>query len=59
MRTLDGDDPDLLCITDVDFSDLERLTKGVERHAEELMDDVPNYTNIQPEVEISEIVGQG
>lgn len=30
--------------------------RGLEEHAEELLADVPNYTDIEPEVQISEVV---
>jgi hypothetical protein len=31
--------------------------KAMERHGAELMGDVPNFTNLTPQVQISEIVG--
>ena len=38
------------------FKSLEDLQKGLAAHGEELMADIPNYTDIQPEIQISEIV---
>ena len=38
------------------FNSLGDLQKGLAAHGEELMDDIPNYTDIQPEIQISEIV---
>ncbi len=59
VRKLDGSDPDYVCITRLDFSGLEELERGLERHTEELRADFANYTNIEPELQVSEIVGRG
>lgn len=56
METLDGQAPGYVCIAHVEFSNLQDLKRGLEAHAEDLMADVPNYTNIEPEVQISEVL---
>ena len=56
LQTMSGDEPDYLCITHVDFENMEGLMKGLEAHADELMADVASYTNIDPEVEVCEVV---
>jgi uncharacterized protein (TIGR02118 family) len=39
------------------FNALDGFQKGMGQHGQEIMGDVPNYTNIQPQVQISEIIG--
>jgi uncharacterized protein (TIGR02118 family) len=39
------------------FNTLGDFQKGMGQHGKELMGDVPNFTNIQPQVQISEIIG--
>ena len=56
VEALDGTRPDYICITRVDFSRIEDLRAGLEQHAEELMSDIPSYTNIEPHVQISEVL---
>ena len=38
------------------FNSLEDFQKGMGAHGQELMADIPNYTNIGPTIQISEIV---
>jgi uncharacterized protein (TIGR02118 family) len=38
------------------FNAIEDFQKGMAAHGKELMDDIPNYTNIPPTIQISEIV---
>ncbi len=58
-RTLDGLNPEFICITHVDFSSRRDLNRGLAAHGKELEADVSNYTNVEPGIEISEIVGPG
>ena len=39
------------------FNSTDELQKAVAAHGKELFADVPNFTNIAPQVQISEIVG--
>jgi uncharacterized protein (TIGR02118 family) len=39
------------------FDSLDGFQKGMGQHGKEILGDVPNYTNIQPQIQISEIVG--
>lgn len=39
------------------FHSAADFEKGMKVHGAELMGDAPNYTNIQPQVQVSEIVG--
>jgi uncharacterized protein (TIGR02118 family) len=38
------------------FNSVEDFQKGMDAHGKEILGDVPNYTNIQPQVQISEMV---
>ncbi|HXL46663.1 MAG TPA: EthD family reductase, partial [Candidatus Binatia bacterium] len=46
-----------VAIGHVYFNSLDGFQKGMGQHAKEIMGDVPNYTNIQPQIQISEIIG--
>jgi uncharacterized protein (TIGR02118 family) len=37
------------------FNKLEDFQKGLAAHSKEIMGDIPNYTNIEPVIQISEI----
>jgi uncharacterized protein (TIGR02118 family) len=39
------------------FNALGDFQKGMGQHGKEIMADIPNYTNIQPQIQISEIQG--
>ena len=38
------------------FNSIADFQKAMEAHGKEIMGDVPNYTNIQPQIQISEVV---
>ncbi|MDA1256772.1 MAG: EthD family reductase [Chloroflexi bacterium] len=40
----------------IEFDSVEEFGKGFEAHGDKIMADIPNYTNVQPDVQISEIV---
>lgn len=46
-----------VCIGHLYFNSVADFQKGMAAHGAEIMADVPNYTNVQPQVQISEIVG--
>lgn len=56
LQTLEGDKPGFVCITVVDFSDKEAFDTAYAIHGETLLADIPNYTNIEPEVDICEVL---
>jgi uncharacterized protein (TIGR02118 family) len=45
-----------VCIGHVYFNSLADFQKGMGAHGQEILADIPNYTNIQPTMQISEIV---
>ena len=46
-----------VCVAHLYFHSVADFEKAMKAHGAELMGDVPNYTNIQPQVQVSEIVG--
>ena len=56
VEAMDGERPAYICIAHVEFSDMDDVRRGLQEHADELLADVPNYTDIEPEVQISEVV---
>ncbi|TMQ19853.1 MAG: EthD family reductase [Candidatus Rokuibacteriota bacterium] len=39
------------------FDRAEDFQKGMSQHGAEILADIPNYTSIQPQIQISEIIG--
>lgn len=37
------------------FDSIENFQKGMGAHGEEIMSDIPNYTDIAPEIQVSEL----
>ena len=56
IEAADGEVAPYICIVHIEFLTIEGFKRGFERHGKELSADVPNYTNIAPEMQISEIV---
>jgi uncharacterized protein (TIGR02118 family) len=46
-----------VAIGHVYFPSVEGFQKGMGQHGKEIMGDIPNYTNIKPQIQISEIMG--
>jgi uncharacterized protein (TIGR02118 family) len=46
-----------VAIGHVYFNGLDGFQKGMGQHGKEIMADIANYTNIQPQIQISEVVG--
>jgi uncharacterized protein (TIGR02118 family) len=46
-----------IAIGHVYFSGIQEFQKGMGQHGKEIMADVPNYTDIRPQTQISEIIG--
>ena len=59
-KGLAGGDPNqpvpFLCVGYMTFNSVEEFQKAFEANGQELFDDVPNFTNIQPVIQIAEIV---
>ena len=46
-----------VCVGHVYANSVEEFQKGMGAHGAEIMADIPNYTNIQPTIQINDIVG--
>ena len=51
-----GSNPPFVCSGHLYFNSLDDFQKGMAAHGAELFADVPNYTDIEPQVQVSEIV---
>lgn len=58
-RTLDGEKPNVACITHLDLERESDLSRALETHGAALMADFPHYTNIQPEIYVCEVLTSG
>ncbi len=56
IEAADGEAAPYICILHIEFPTVDDFKRGFEKHGEELLADIPNYTNIAPEIQISEIV---
>ena len=59
LRALDGSPSDIVCVTHVDFEDETGLRKALELHGEKMMADFPNYTDIDPEIQVCQVLTTG
>lgn len=59
QRDLDGAAPPYLSIARFDFSDEARFNQLIAEHAQNLLDDIPNYANQMPQVQIAEVLSRG
>jgi uncharacterized protein (TIGR02118 family) len=51
-----GSPAPFLAVGHVYMQSLEGFQRGMGAHGKELLDDIPNYTDIAPQIQISEIV---
>ena len=56
IETPNGEAALYICIVHIEFPTIDDFKRGFEKHGEELYADVTNYTNITPEMQMSEIV---
>jgi uncharacterized protein (TIGR02118 family) len=54
--TSPGAPPPYVTLALCTFNSLEALQKGFASHAQEILADLPNFTNIEPQLQISEIL---
>lgn len=52
----DGGTPPFVAAAYLFFDSVDAFQGAFGAHAEEIMGDIPNYTNLQPQVQISEVV---
>ena len=51
-----GSPPPYVALGHLVFNSIEDFQKAFAAHGEEIMSDAPNYTDIEPQIQISEIV---
>lgn len=51
-----GEPPSFLAMGHLYFENVEAFQTSFGRHAERIMADIPNYTNTQPVIQISEVL---
>jgi uncharacterized protein (TIGR02118 family) len=51
---MDGSPPLFVGAVHLLFNSIEDFQKGLGQHAAEIMGDIPNYTDLQPQIQISE-----
>lgn len=51
-----GSPPPYVALGHLVFNSIEDFQKAFAAHGEEIMSDTPNYTDIEPQIQISEIV---
>lgn len=44
-----------ICIASLQFSSIDALQQGLAAHAGEILGDIQNYTNIEAELQVSEV----
>ncbi len=52
-----GDPAPFVAIGHLYFNSLEEFQKAFGTHAQEIMADIPNFTDIEPQFQISEVIG--
>jgi uncharacterized protein (TIGR02118 family) len=53
---LDGAPPSYWLIGNLVFASLREMQEAVSKHGSEVMADIPNYTNVQPLIQIGELL---
>lgn len=55
LSSPDGSPPAFVCLANIWINSLEEFNKVMAQHGREIMADVPNYTDIQPVLQIDEV----
>lgn len=53
----DGSPASFVCIASIWIKSIEEFQTTLAKHGKEIMGDIPNYTNIQPILQVDEVVG--
>jgi uncharacterized protein (TIGR02118 family) len=56
MESIDGSAPAFAIIGELEFSSLQAFRHALAMAGEEVVKDVPNFTNIQPMIQINELM---
>jgi uncharacterized protein (TIGR02118 family) len=53
----DGSAASFVCLGSIWIKSIEEFQATLAQHGKEIMGDIPNYTNIQPILQLDEVVG--
>jgi len=53
-----GDKPPYLAIAYLEFNSADELQKALFKHGQEILADIPNYTKIQPIMQVNEVMAR-
>ena len=56
IATLNGTPVAFVCIARIRINGLEEFSAAFAKHGAQIMEDIPNYTDIQPSVQIDEVL---
>ncbi|WP_432722296.1 EthD family reductase [Jeongeupia wiesaeckerbachi] len=56
VPALDGATPRFLAVGQLYFTDLARLADGLAAHGDDILADVPNYTDLTPDIQLAEVL---
>lgn len=48
--------PTYVCVASLQFESFDRLQQGLAQHGPEIMGDIPQYTDVQPVIQVSEVL---
>ena len=57
VASADGSAPPFVCVVNVWINSVEEFQSAMAEHGEKLMSDIPNYTNIEPIMQVDEVLG--
>lgn len=52
----DGSAPSFVCLTSIWVQSVEEFQETLKNHGQEILGDIPNFTNIQPILQIDEVL---
>jgi uncharacterized protein (TIGR02118 family) len=53
----DGSAASFVCLANIWINSVEEFQATLAKHGKEIMGDIPNFTNIQPIIQVDEVVG--
>jgi uncharacterized protein (TIGR02118 family) len=57
MASPDGSAASFVCMANIWIKSVEEFQATLAKHGKEIMGDIPNFTNIQPIIQVDEVVG--
>lgn len=56
VASVDGSAPPFVCLANIWINSVEEFNATLAKHGEEVLGDIPNFTNIQPILQVDEVV---